>query len=365
VLAGAPDAAFAQMSWFQQWFSPAPRQNPYLQQQVPNPQPKRKPVIRKPVVKAPDKPAVTPTYFVAVLGDSLGQLMGQGLVEAFTDRPEVSILQKAKESSGLVRDDFYDWPKTVDALLASDEKVNIAVMLIGSNDHQPLRVGKESYDPGSPKWIELYTQRIAEISKAFHDKNIPLIWVGLPIMKSDKLSADLLTFNDFYREQAEKNGATYIDIWEAFENDHGQFDAFGPDVNGQSVRIRTADGVNFTKAGARKLAHFVESDIRRNLDSLDPKVDPALVTVPSEAPGGGTPGTSSTEAPAGTPAAPVEKPVAGPVLPLTGPVSAPGGALATRDKPTAANLIKPAAATPSPDDKGIKPGRADDFSWSK
>jgi len=354
------------MSWFQQWFAPPPRQNPYLQQ-VPNPQPKRKPVVRKPVVKAPDKPTVAPTYFVAVLGDSLGQLMGQGLTEAFTDRPEVAILHKAKESSGLVRDDFYDWPKAVEALLSSDEKINMAIMLIGSNDHQALRIGKDSYDPGSPKWIELYSQRIAEISKAFREKAIPLIWVGLPIMKSEKLSADLLTFNDFYREQAEKNGATYVDIWEAFENDHGQFDSFGPDVNGQTVRIRTADGVNFTKAGARKLAHFVESDIRRNLDSLDPKVDPAIVTVPSEAPADAAPGTPSADAPA----TPVEKPVAGPVLPLTGPVSAPGALLATRDKPaTGSSLIKPAATGDKIDDKGtkpeaIKPGRADDFTWQK
>jgi len=338
--------------------------------QYERPPPRRKPAIRKPVVKLPDKPAVAPTYFVAVLGDSLGQLMGQGLSEAFTDRPEVAILHKAKESSGLVRDDFYNWPKAVEDLLASDEKINMAVMLVGSNDRQPLRIGKESYDPGSPKWSELYEQRIAEISKAFRDRNIPLIWVGLPIMKSDKLSADLLTFNDFYREQAEKNHATYVDIWEAFENDHGQFDAFGPDVNGQTVRIRTADGVNFTKAGARKLAHFVESEIRHNLDALDPKVDPAVVTVPAEAPAEGTPA-------ADMPAAPAEKPVAGPVLPLTGPVSSPGGLLATRDRPAAGpSLIKPAAL----DDKGfkpeptkpeaskpetMKPGRADDFAWPK
>ncbi len=328
--------------------------------------PKRKVAPRFPVQTAkPEKPAVAPSYFVAVLGDGLGEMLARGLTEAFMDRPEVAVLHKAHESSGLIRDDFYDWPKAIRDLLASDEKINIAVMLIGSNDHQPLRVGNMTYEPGTPKWLEAYTARIADISRAFHEKNIPLIWVGLPIMKSERLSADLLAFNDFYREQAEKTGATYVDIWEAFENDHGQYDPLGPDVNGQTVRIRTADGISFTKAGARKLAHFVEADIRRNLDDLQPKVDPAVVTVPAE-----TPADSAGT----TPIAPIVKPIAGPVLPLTGPVATPGAQLAIKsNSPPAIRTSAPAAPAkdnhnpiepvPTNDKTAPPPGRADDFNW--
>jgi uncharacterized protein len=350
-----------QSSWFEQWFTPQPRR-PVAQPEYRRVVPRRAVAQPRPVqVATPDKPVVPPSYFVVVLGDFLGQVLGQGLTEAFTDRPEVAISRKAHESSGLVRDDFFDWPKTVHDLLASDEKINMAVILIGSNDHQPLRVGNVTYEPGSPKWIEAYTARIAEISRAFHDKNIPLIWVGLPIVKSDRLSAEFLTFNDFYRQQAEKAGATYIDIWEAFENDHGQYDAFGPDVNGQMVRIRTADGLNFTKAGARKLAHFVEGDIRRNLDATEPQVDPAVVTVPAE-----TPADAAAAAPNTHPAAaPVVKPVAGPVLPLTGPVSAAGGQLVTRVKAKDADraTIDHTLAEGKP--LAPKPDRADDFTWPK
>jgi uncharacterized protein len=353
-----------QSSWFEQWFTPQQRrpvaQPDYYRRAIP----RRRVAQPRPVqVVNPDRPAIPPSYFVAVLGDFLGQVLGQGLTEAFADRPEVAISRKARESSGLVRDDFFDWPKTVHDLLASDEKINMAVIQIGSNDHQPLRVGNVTYEPGSPKWIEVYTARIADISRAFHEKNIPLIWVGLPIVKSDRLSAEFLTFNDFYRQQAEKAGATYIDIWEAFENDHGQYDAFGPDVNGQMVRIRTADGLNFTKAGARKLAHFVEGDIRRNLDAMEPQIDPAVVTVPAE-----TPADAAAVAPNAHPTAPIVKPVAGPILPLTGPVSAAGGQLVTRVKATKA---------PDPDRAVLdhtlaegkplapKPDRADDFTWPK
>jgi len=353
-------AAIAQFagngSWLERWFSPARPQGQDLQPQYQPPLPKRKGARPKPAQNAtPDKPPVTPTYFVAVLGDNLGQLMGQGLTDAFAGRPEISIMLKGRDNSGLVRDDFYDWPKAVHDLLASGEKINMAVMLIGSNDHQPMRIGNVTYEPGSPQWIEIYTARIAEISKAFREKNIPLIWVGLPIVKSDRLSADFLTFNDYFREQAEKAGAAYTDIWEAFEDDHGQYDPFGPDVNGQTVRIRTVDGVNFTKAGARKLAHFVEADIRRGLDATEPQVDPAVVTVPAD----------NTAAPA-APAVPI-KPIAGPVLPLTGPVSSPGGQLATRVKVEAGGaspaFTEPALTEGKPPEP--KPHRADDFTWPR
>ena len=70
----------------------------------------------------PAKPAVAPTYFVAVLGDSLGQMLAQGLSEALENRPEIAILRKTKEDSGLVRDDFFDWTTATRDLLASGEE---------------------------------------------------------------------------------------------------------------------------------------------------------------------------------------------------------------------------------------------------
>jgi uncharacterized protein len=112
---------------------------------------------------------------------------------------------------------------------------------------------------------------------------IPLLWVGLPIMKSESLSADALAFNEFYRAYAEKAGASYLDIWEVFANESGQYTPVGPDINGQNVRLCAADGVHFTKAGARKLAHFVEPVIRRNLDEVQPKGEPGVM--PDAAPG--------------------------------------------------------------------------------
>ena len=92
-------------------------------------------------------------------------MLAQGLSEAFENRPEVAILRKAKENSGLVRDDFYDWIKATQDLLASGEKIDYAVMMIGSNDRQTLHDANGSYEPGSPEWQTAYTQRIETIAR--------------------------------------------------------------------------------------------------------------------------------------------------------------------------------------------------------
>jgi hypothetical protein len=375
--------------WFEQLFQPNPpprravKPRPEYRRAAPQPYLARpyltrprssRPAIERATGKAGEKaiakakPAVAPTYFVAVLGDSLGQMLAQGLSEAFENRPQVAILRKAKENSGLVRDDFFDWTQATRDMLASGEKIDFAVMLIGSNDRQTLRDANGSYEPRSPEWQAAYTQRIETIAAMFRDKKIPLVWVGLPILRSERLSADALAFNEFYHAYAEKSGATYIDIWEAFADEAGRYNAIGPDINGQTVRLRANDGIHFTKAGARKLAHFVEPEIRHNLDEVQPKTEPApnLANVPNPE-DAKTPANGS--ALPGSEAPPAPKPVAGPILPLTGPVLAPGGELATRTTTagtannTARTLIEQTLQQGRP--LAPKPGRADDFSWPR
>ena len=218
---------------------------------------------------------MAPTFFVAVLGDSMGQTLAEGLTEAFADQPEVAILREAKADTGLVRDDFYDWTKAAQVLLASGKQIDFAVMMIGSNDRQTLRDGKGgAFEPRSPQWIDAYSSRIETIAAMFRDRKIPLVWVGLPVLRSERLSADATAFNGLYRDFSGKAGATYIDVWDAFATEAGEYSATGPDVDGQTVKLRASDGVNFTAAGALKLAHFVEPENPPRLRREEGKGEP-------------------------------------------------------------------------------------------
>jgi lysophospholipase L1-like esterase len=349
-------------------------------------------VADKPTPPIPDKPPAEATFVIDVLGDSLGQLVAQGLQEAYADRPEITVVRKAKGDTGLVTDDLYDWPKAVRELLASNEKISMAVIMIGSNDRQQLRDASGRHELLSDKWKEIYGNRVEEIAKAFKEKKIPLVWVGLPISKSERLSSDYSEINEVFRERAAKQDATFVDIWEAFGDSRGLYNAFGPDVNGVIVKLRAMDGVHFTRPGARKVAHFVESEVKRQFDISKPKTEPGVATLeglaaplaPAEVPAAPTgqaapnatlapgPGAGQQQAaipsePPGPPPPP-PKPASGPILPLTTPPIAPGGDLArrarTRDSSADAQaLLDRAIARGQSLDP--KPNRADDFSWPR
>ncbi len=360
-----------------------------------------KPQIRRPLPRtAPDAPALAdkaPTlpdkapaeanFVIDVLGDSLGQLLAQGLQEAYADKPEITVVRKAKGDTGLVTDDVYDWPKAVRELLASNEKISMAIMMIGSNDRQQIRDASGRHDLLSDKWKEIYGNRVEEIAKAFKEKKIPLVWVGLPIAKSERLSDDYEEINEVVRERAAKQDAAFVDIWEAFGDSEGAYNAFGPDVNGVIVKLRAMDGVHFTKPGARKLAHFVESEVKRQLDLVNPKTEPGVANLeglpaplaPAEVPAAPAPGAPAPDGsapaqqaalppqPAGPPPPP-PKPASGPIVPLTTPPIAPGGDLARRSRPRESSadaqaLLDRAIARGQALDP--KPNRADDFSWPR
>ena len=161
-------------------------------------------------------------------------------------------------------------------LLDGPQHIDVAVIQIGINDNQKLHLGDVALEPLSKPFNEIYAKRVEEIASAFREKNVPLIWVGLPIMRSETLSTAALLFNDLDRQYAGALGAHYVDLWEPFTDINSVYKATGPDVNGAVVRLRAADGVHFNKAGARKAAHFVEAEIRHVMEAaLQPAGAPA------------------------------------------------------------------------------------------
>src|SRR5204863_10211629 len=84
-------------------------------------------------------------------------------------------------------------------------------------------------------------------------------------IRGQKGTSDLLFLDALYRDGAGKAGITYVDVWDGFVDEGGRFMQRGPDFEGQPRKLRSDDGVFFTKAGARKLAHYVEREVTRLL----------------------------------------------------------------------------------------------------
>ena len=54
-----------------------------------------------------------------VVGDFLGSGLAEGLTTAFTQNPNVKIVDRTSGSSGFVREDFHNWPEKVDELITA------------------------------------------------------------------------------------------------------------------------------------------------------------------------------------------------------------------------------------------------------
>ena len=220
----------------------------------------------------------------------------------------------------------------------------------------PEQARTASYGPWefhTEKWELAYIKRIDATIAALKSAGVPVIWVGLPSQRGPKASADLSYLNELYRSRAEKAGIVYVDIWDGFVDEAGRYSPQGPDYEGQIRRLRTGDGVYFTKFGARKLAHYVEREIQRTINNRGMSVAlPVPVDVGPQAPSGTKPG--------GAP----QRPSAGPVIPLTAVRAAPEELIGTaRPAPavdtTATRVLTKGEPIAAPS------GRADDFSWPR
>ena len=198
---------------------------------------------------------------ILVVGDFTASGLAQGLREAFKDAQSIVIESRASGSSGFVRDDYYDWPGTIEGII-EEVKPALVVTMIGSNDRQAMRVDGRTEKVRSEAWEREYKARIERFAGIVQKSNTPLIWVGGPPYRFKSMSTDILAFNEFYRTAAEAVGGSFVDIWDGFVDQDGAFVLSGSDINGQTVRLRNSDGINFTNAGKRKLAFYVERQIK-------------------------------------------------------------------------------------------------------
>jgi len=367
---------------------------------------------------APAQKKAEATIPIVVLGDANADWLAYGLEDAFSEKSEINVVRKHRTDSGLIRYDPRrdgDWAQAAREIFAA-EKPKFIIMMIGNNDRQSIRekappparpapgkpgvAAQQQQQPPAPatapaltadpeqqppeqpatseqanpnaappdqgrtvwysfefhseKWEIAYIKRVDATIAALKSAGVPVIWVGLPSQRGAKGSTDSSYLNEIYRSRAEKAGITYVDIWDGFVDDGGRFSFQGPDYEGQIRRLRSGDGVYFTKFGARKLALYVEREIQRQLVN-----HPIPVALPS-------PADAVAPAANAKPGASSQRPSVGPVMPLTAPVVSSdellGGGRQNRPPATDASTSRvltkgEAISAPS--------GRADDFSWPR
>ena len=237
----------------------------------PEPVEQRGPVVEKPVVKKQTKAALPPAKpkvdkatgatRLAVFGDSMATDVGRALERFYAEDPNLEVIVQGVGSSSFVRPDFFDWPAEINKQIAANS-FDIAVVMIGINDRQKMRLNDVPYGSLTPEWTTEYSARATGVIKALRAASKPTIWVGLPPMEAPKFGNAMIQVNEIQRLAVFSGGAEFLDIYEKFATEEGGYTARGPDLNGNQVRMRKDDGIHFSAAGADKLAFYLSQSLK-------------------------------------------------------------------------------------------------------
>jgi len=202
-------------------------------------------------------------YKLQAYGDAFAEGLLAGLTEAFVGDGRLQLSRRHRAIPGLARAEAED---DIKAEEGNQEAFHIGVIMIGIYDRNHIRISaRERLVLGSEEWRQEYGRRVDRFIKALKRRRMALYWVGQPIMRRYEANDPAQTMNDIVREKAYLNGIKFIDIQAHFADEGGNYAPYGPDIAGKQRQLREADGVSFTAAGNRKLAHFVDQEIRRDL----------------------------------------------------------------------------------------------------
>ena len=151
------------------------------------------------------------SYDVFVLGDSLAGGLYAGMERLTIGDKELKVGGRFKEDSGIARPEFYDWNDAIPKILESN-KVDIAVILIGTNDAQPMTDGVERLEFGTPPWTALYSREIDRLINTLKQGGAAIYWVSLPPMQAPSYNASITEIAAIQKRQAEAASIKYVDV---------------------------------------------------------------------------------------------------------------------------------------------------------
>jgi uncharacterized protein len=219
--------------------------------------------VPPPPVLPPGPPAlVSPTasrpLILLSIGDSIGEDLGFGLGDVFSTDPDVRVVEKALEDTGLARSDYYNWPVALEADLRQYHP-EIVVVMVGANDMQSFSIGDGrylSFSLTAGQWWRAYAARVALVMDEATAAGAHVMWVGLPPMGAG--SAVPAGFPQklngvFYAEAHAHPGVSFFSAAKVLANKKGGFQLYMT-IHGSIEQIRSTDGVHLLPAGYDMLA---------------------------------------------------------------------------------------------------------------
>lgn len=194
----------------------------------------------------PGKPRV-----VALTGDSMMAvgLSAELMREAAGDK-NLRIVKAFRSGTGLARPEVFNWMDEYPAMLG-EEKPDVVIVAIGANDGQGFVVDGKVLPYGSEDWRKVYQERIAGFLAMVGEGGARVVWVGLPPMRGHIYNEKITDLNRItYTVVSQSPRATWWNPASYVSDEAGKYREYVTLANGQTMRIRSTDGIHLSDEGA-------------------------------------------------------------------------------------------------------------------
>ena len=226
-------------------------------------------------------------YNVVVLGDSLGDGTWAGLYHVLRQDKRFNVIKKSRVATGFSRPDYFDWNAEV-RNIADDTRIDIAVVVMGTNDRQPIVEQGKRHALFEPGWRDIYERRVDDFTATLKTTGAQIYWMELPVMKSPRFGGDMAQFNGIFEARARANNITFVRTEGLATGADGGYTAYGPDRFGRTKLLRAEDGIHFTMPGYELLGERIANAMLADIDGgkiAAAPVMPAEPEAPQEAAG--------------------------------------------------------------------------------
>ena len=174
-------------------------------------------------------------------------------------------------ATGLSRPDVFNWFTEIAAQVRK-LRPKVVVLNFGANDDHGYMTGVPKGTSigafGSPAWSTEYRRRVAGVLDTVNRAGAVVVWIGLPITRSPAQTQRFDTMNAIVHQEtnARPGKAIFVDTYTMFAGDNGGFVEYLENAAGDTIKVRTGDGVHFDTAGGDMIAREVLKQLNKLFD---------------------------------------------------------------------------------------------------
>lgn len=195
---------------------------------------------------------------VLFFGDRMMQSITPYAQKWLESEYQIDSVDFSQPDMGLASPDFANYLKQLELTLEQDKNVKLVVILLGLNDARDLQLENLTFKTNA--WESEYASRIQKIVQAAHNRDVKVMWLGIPHMKDVVLNEQMDYLDQLFAKELTSKQASVLWLKTSdLLSDGQQTYQDSMVLDGETVQIRTANGIDLTERGQQFMADYIVS----------------------------------------------------------------------------------------------------------